>query len=146
MSDENVMKDKFASSIDKTDWRRTIHDCLEACIKSENTSEYPANVERCISAVACKYPGWDAFTVVNNKVNEVRKNWNAAAEKWVLEHPDRWAYPWDRMLKFNEFQQAMYKEIFDFLKNLTASKRMLLIGLKTTPSGTQMEVPDVPEE
>jgi len=36
----------------------------------------------------------------------------------------------------------MYKEVFEFIKNMCAKKRMLLWGSKTTTSGKQKEYPE----
>jgi hypothetical protein len=132
-------KDTTASFIDKTDWRKTIHRKLEACVDAEGTLIYPQRVKSLISAVAAEYPGFNAATLIETKFRQLEIKWNNIANTWINENPSQWAYPWVKWEKTVEWMMGFYKEIFEYIKNLCASKRMLLWGIKKITGGEQME-------
>lgn len=128
-----------ASFLDKTDWRKTIHRCLEDCVKAEETMSYPQAVKSLVSAFAATYPGFDAKILVNKEIYRLKIKYRIKAIVFLNEHPDYWFHPGKRMLVEPEMINNYYKEIFEFIKNLAAEKRMLLWGIKKISGGTQME-------
>lgn len=128
-----------ASFLDKTDWRRTIHRCLEECVKYEETIKYPQAVKSLVSAFAATYPGFDAKTLVEQAIYRLKVKYSILTIKFIAKHPDYWYHPGKRMMIEPEMINSYYKEIFEFIKNLAAEKRMLLWGIKKVGGGTQME-------
>ena len=128
-----------ASFLDKTDWRKTIHKCLEECVKYEETVRYPHTVKSLVSAFSATYPGFDARTLVDREIYRLKVKYRILAIKFVSKHPDYWFHPGKRMMVEPEMVNSYYKEIFEFIKNLAAEKRMLLWGIKKIGGGTQME-------
>jgi len=129
-----------ASFLDKTDWRVTLHRKLEACVDAEGTFYYPRRVKSLISAASAKYPGWDAEKEITNTIHNVETRYNQLWDIWLEDNltKSRWQkYKYQSLLNF-----LMYKEVFEFIKNMCAKKRMLLWGSKTTTSGTQEEYPE----
>ena len=128
-----------ASFLDKTDWRRTIHRWLEECIRDEGTSRYPQSVKSLVSAFSATYPGFDAHVLVEREIYKLKIKYRILVIKFVAKHPDYWFHPGKRMMVEPEMINSYYKEIFEFIKNLAAEKRMLLWGIKKIGGGTQME-------
>ena len=130
------MDESSASFLDKTDWRITIHRKLEACVNAEGTIYYPARVKSLVSAVSATYPGWDAQKDITDETTLLEKKYTGMWDTWLLEHST--GRKWQKYLKYKELYHQLCKEIFEFIKNLCAKKRMLLWGTKKIPGGTQM--------
>ena len=128
-----------ASFLDKTDWRKTIHRCLEECVRFEETMKYPQTVKSLVSAFSATYPGFDARALVDREIYRLQVKYRILVIKFVAKHPDYWFHPGKRMMVEPEMINSYYKEIFEFIKNLAAEKRMLLWGIKKIRGGTQME-------
>jgi len=138
--DMEVSRDgSTASFLDKTDWRKTIHRCLEECVKFEETTKYPQVVKSLVSAFAATYPGFDARRLVDEEIRRLKIRHSIIVIKFIEKHPDYWFHPGKRMLIEPEMINNYYKEVFEFIKNLAAEKRMLLWGIKKIGGGTQME-------
>jgi len=128
-----------ASFLDKTDWRRTIHRWLEECVKYEETIKYPQAVKSLVSAFSATYPGFDAKILVDNEIYRLKIKYKILTIQFVASNPDYWFHPGKRMMVEPEMVNSYYKEIFEFIKNPAAEKRMLLWGIKKVGGGTQME-------
>ena len=129
------MDESSASFLDKTDWRITIHRKLEACVNAEGTLYYPIRVKSLVSAVSADYPGWDAKFEITNKLKELEEEYNTRWDSWLL---DNTARKWQKYLEYKNLYYQFCKEIFEFIKDMCARKRMLLWGTKKIPGGTQM--------
>jgi len=128
-----------ASFLDKTDWRKTIHRCLEECVRDEETVRYPQAVKSLVSAFSATYPGFDASILVKREIYRLKVKYRILVIKFVAKNPDYWFHPGKRMMVEPEMINSYYKEIFEYIKNLAAEKRMLLWGIKKVGGGTQME-------
>lgn len=117
-----------ASFIDKTDWRKTIHRCLEMCVKFEETTKYPQAVKSLVSAFAATYPGFDAKILVDKEIKRLKIKYTIRIIRFVADHPDYWFHPGKRQMVEPEMINNYYKDLFEFIKNLCAIKRMLLWG------------------
>lgn len=135
---EEQIQIRSASILDKTDWRRTIHKCLEACVMEEGSIWYPKKVNSLDAAVSAKYPGFDAKKEITSEKKKLEDKWNKIANDWIDENPTQWAYPWIKWEKTTEWTMKYSKELFEFIKDLLAKKRILLWGIRQTPGGTQM--------
>ena len=131
-------QESTASFLDKTDWRVTLHRKLEACVDAEgNDFYYPKRVKSLISAAAAQYPGWDAEEEINKYVTQRKKITLILWDTWLDDNltKRRWQkYNYKRQLGLIEC-----KDIFTFIKNMCARKRMLLWGSKETKSGKEMK-------
>jgi hypothetical protein len=127
-----------ASILDKTDWRKTIHKCLENCVNAEGTTKYPQTVKSLISAVSAPYPGFDAKTLINKKITEIKEDYKKWTVDWISRNPDYWHHPGKRSIVEPDIVHSYYKEIFEYIKDLLAQKRILLYGVRKTIGGTQM--------
>lgn len=133
---------RSVAALDKTDWRKTIHKKLEECVNMEGTRPgYKHAVKKLISAVAADYPGFDAKEIINTEIEKIKKKHDAIANRWINKNPTRWAYPWIQWEKETKWELSLYKEIFEFIKDLCAKRRMLLWGAKVTAGGIQMKKP-----
>lgn len=139
MTNEEQIQVKAASILDKTDWRKTIHKKLEECVNMEGTKPgYRNAVKKLISATTAKYPGFNAKKIINNEIIKIKKTHNEIANEWIEENPEQWAYPWVQWEKEAEWELDLYKDVFEFIKDLLAKRRILLYGVRKTPGGTQM--------
>jgi hypothetical protein len=138
MNDEN---EGAASYLDKLDWRKEIQRLLSRCINYKGTDRYYISVERTITAIACDFPGWDAFTQLNKEIDKIQEYYNGMANKWIMDNPEKWGHPRYKVLKTLEWRTQFYDEVFTYLMNCVAKKRMLLWGTRKVPKGQQM--PDV---
>ena len=128
-----------ASFLDKTDWRKTIHRCLEECVRYEETTKYPQAVKSLVSAFSATYPGFDARVLVDQAIFKLKIKYRIKVINFIAEHPDYWFHPGKRMMIEPEMINGYFKEIFEFIKNLAAEKRMLLWGIKKISGGSQMD-------
>ena len=131
------MDEGTASFIDKTDWRITIHRKLEACVNAEGTHQYPLAVKSLISAVSAEYPNWDANKEIKEEIARLEKVYTIKHDKWLKNNPTK-----SRWQKYNYRHMCymmLHKDVFEFIKNMCAKKRMLLWGIKKISGGTQME-------
>jgi len=135
---EEQIQIKTASILDKTDWRRTIHKCLEACVMAEGTMGYPRRVNSLDAAVSARYPGFDAKSKIESEKRKLKTKWERIANNWIEENPTQWAYPWIKWAKTTDWRMKYSKELFEFIKDLLAKKRILLWGVRQTPGGIQM--------
>ena len=117
-----------ASILDKTDWRKIIQKYLDQCIALEGSIYYSTAVKRLISAVAATFPNWDARSIINKHISKLRKEYSATIDEWVDRHPDYWIHPGKRLTIEPDIVNAFYKDIYDFIIDLLAIKRMLLWG------------------
>jgi len=140
--DDIIIKDRFASILDKTDWRDTIKNSLTNCVKSIAVPEdFIKNVKGAIKAVGATYPGWDAYDEVNENVNRITEKWEQKKIEFFLENKNYWFKKYLRRKTLLKIEYNKYEEVFDYLKNLTGSHRMLLYGLKQKTSGKQTYMP-----
>jgi len=130
------MDETSASFLDKTDWRMTIHRKLEACINAEGTFFYPHAVQSLISAVSAEFPNWDAKTEINDKIHEREIYYNSIYDKWVNENSTK--RKWKKYNYERKLYMQLHKDVFEFVKQMLAKKRMLLWGTKRIEGGTQI--------
>jgi len=131
-----MVDESTASFLDKTDWRLTLHRKLEDCVNAEGTHQYPLRVKSLISAVSAEYPNWDARTDVTNEIEKLKEHYSIQHDNWLHDNPtkSRWQkYNYKHMLYV-----MLHKDIFEFIKNMCAKKRMLLWGTKKIGGGTQI--------
>lgn len=127
-----------SSILDKTDWRKTIHKCLENCVISEGTVHYPKAVKSLISAVSANYPGFNARSIINKYIHYLKIKYAIKTLRIVDLQPDYWFHPGKRQLIEPSIINAYYKELFEYVKNLLAKKRILLYGSRKLSGGKQM--------
>lgn len=121
----------YTSLLDKTDWRRTIHKALEEAVLSiGKEEEFYYNVEQAAEAIKAVYPNWDATKEIDKGMDTIANKHNIIAQQWIDKHKLQWAYPWNRRIKKLEWKDAMYREILQFLKDVTGKHRMLLYGIQ----------------
>ena len=130
------MEETTASFLDKTDWRITLHRKLEACVDAEGTVYYPKRVQTLISAAGATYPGWDAHKEITEERQRLKQKYEYAWINWLDENSTA-----KRTKKYFIKKKLYYMEhndIFEFIKNMCARKRMLLWGSKKIPGGSQI--------
>ena len=132
MNDETT-----ASFLDKTDWRITLHRKLEACIDAEGSVWYPARVKSLIHAASAQYPGWDAEKEIGEYIIILKKNYLDAWDNWIRNNLTLSKFLKEDVKTY--FRYNYYHDIFTFIKNMCARKRMLLWGSKESIRGTPME-------
>jgi len=134
------MEESTASFLDKTDWRITLHRKLEACVDAEGTEYYPKRVKSLISVVSASYPGWDAQRDINDMLKKVRIKYYKLWFDWLEDNSTaKHAKKYHHRKKLYHME---YNEIFEYIKNMCARKRMLLWGSKRIPGGTQIQYRD----
>lgn len=130
-----------ASILDKTDWRRTIHTSLENCVKSEGT--YPhfiRAVQRMISVVGAPYPGFDAKKIIIAEQRRLKKNYQNQWDTWITEHETSRRRVKERQKK--KLSMEEHYELYVFVRDLLARKRILLYGTRQISGGTQAPDPE----
>ena len=130
------MDESTASFLDKTDWRITIHRKLESCVNAEGTLYYPSRVKSLVSAVSATYPGWDAKEEISKMVSELELFYDETWKAWLMNHST--ARKWQKYIKHKEIYYKLCKDIFEYIKDMCARKRMLLWGSKKVSGSTQM--------
>lgn len=133
-----------ASVLDKTDWRRTIHQCLEHCVNTMGTLEFRRSVKSLKSAVSARYPGFDAESLIEEMEKLIDMKYDLIKKIWSIQNLN--AHWWDKRIKFAEYNIQKDEEMFVYIKNLLAEKRILLYGIKETIGGDQMDLPGVQDE
>ncbi len=128
-----------ASILDKTDWRKSIHKYLDQCIYAEGTIHYPKAVEQLVSAVAAPFPNWDARKLINTELKRLKAEYKLEISKSIEKNPDYWVHPGKRLTIEPDVINSYYKDIFEFIKAILASKRMMLWGVKKTQGGTPLK-------
>ncbi len=131
------MDESSASFLDKTDWRVTIHRKLESCVNAEGSLYYPIRVKSLVSAVSATYPGWNAKQEIMDELVTLEEKYTDLWDEWLLDHNT--ARKWQKYIKYKELYYGFCKEIFEYIKDMCARKRMLLWGTKKIPGGIQME-------
>jgi len=126
-----------ASFLDKTDWRKTIHRALEDCVRAEGTPYYCSRVKSLVSAFAAEYPNFDAKRLVLNKKIELEYKYSTLERSWLRLNSGK--RRWQKYWYHQHLMNCLCHDIFDFIKNLCARKRMLLWGTKSIGGGFQME-------
>jgi len=135
MTDETT-----ASFLDKTDWRLTLHRKLEDCVNAEGTHAYPSRVKSLISAASATYPGWDAQQEIQTEIQRLEKKYSSLLDNWLeSNHTKR---RWQKYSYKKNIHMLLHKDIFEFIKNMCARKRMLLWGHKKVGGGTQIPYED----
>lgn len=135
---DELPKVSSASILDKTDWRKTIHRCLETCVRCEDTNQYPQAVKSLVSAVSANYPGFPAKEIITNEIIKIKDYYSKWTKAYFVRNPDYWYHPFKRKIIQPKLLNSYYKEIFEFIKNLLAEKRILLYGVRQTSGGIQM--------
>jgi len=126
-----------ASFLDKTDWRVTLHRKLEACVDAEGTIFYNKRVCSLISAVSASYPGWDARREVTEEIKKLEQKYTDIWEYWLNDNLTRAYIEKENYRSY--LKLCLHKDVFEYIKNMCARKRMLLWGSKKISGGTQME-------
>ena len=135
-------KDEKASILDKADWKKTIQKLLENCLISQGYTDYDHAIKSAMMGIASTYPGWDAYTIINEGVLIIEQKMLLECANWIYNNKLKWTKPWYRMQKRVEWDQELNDRINIFLQNVTAAKRMKLIGSKHTKHGEQLDVSD----
>jgi hypothetical protein len=138
MPEGNVNYQIASSILDKTDYRKTIHKCLEKCIFAEGRVNYPETVKSLVSCVSANYPGFPAKTIIDKQIVKLKLKYREKTIEFVKKNPDYWFHPGKRAIIEPELRNEYYKELFEYIKNLLAYKRILLYGSRKTHGGTQM--------
>lgn len=139
MSDEST-----ASFLDKTDWRKTIHKLLENAVAAKGTIYYSYAVDRLIDAVAAEYPGFNAELEIRTTLDRLEKKYSYLEHLWLELNPTKrkaQKYIFKKKLK-----TQLSHDMYEFIKNLCARKRMLLWGTKKIEGGTQIEYVEGPDD
>lgn len=126
--ESNENETQTASILDKTDWRKVIQKYLDKCISAEGSINYPNSVNQLISAVAATFPNWNSRKTINKYMQKLRQEYSETIEKWVDRHPDYWIHPGKRLTIEPDIVNSFYKDVYDFIFDLLATKRMLLWG------------------
>lgn len=126
-----------ASFLDKTDWRKTIHRELEMCINAKGTFYYRKHIDSLIDSVAAEYPNFDAKQQILKQLDELEKKYDYAWELWLKLNPTKRRN--QKYIKKLQLQESLCHDMFEFIKNLCAKKRMLLWGHKKISGGKQIE-------
>lgn len=129
--------DVSASFLDKTDWRVTLHRKLEACVDAEGTVYYRRRVKSLISAASAQYPGWNAEKEIKDYIIICENEYNKLWDDWLENNLTK--SKWQKYNYNKHLDYMIHRDIFTFIKNMCARKRMLLWGSKSIPGGTQME-------
>ena len=132
-----MTEDVSASFLDKTDWRVTLHRKLEACVDAENTFFYNRRVESLVSAASAQYPGWNAEAEIDAEIIRLNQRYTGLWDDWLGDNLTK--TKWQKYGYYKQLSYLKHKEIFTFIKNMCARKRMLLWGSKTVSGGDQME-------
>lgn len=135
---EDGISVQAASILDKTDWRKTIHKCLETCVRAEGTVMYPRTVKSLVSAVSANYPGFKAKDIINKKIKQLKKDYDEKIVDYMTKYPELWYHPIKKKMAESDFIGEYYKDIYEFIKNLLARKRILLYGVRQLSGGEQM--------
>ncbi len=87
-------------------------------------------VNSAVEIVACNYPGWNAFKEVNDKIEEIKKEYQQKYKDWENENlPTR---KWLRYKTEVAINFEMNKKIWEYLKNYVAIHGMLTEGPRDT--------------
>ena len=131
-----MSNESTASFLDKTDWRVTLHRKLEACVDAEGTEYYNQRVKSLISCVSAQFPGWDAEKEINIYISKREKYYTNLHDIWFEDNSTR--DMWDKYFYKKALKTMLHHDIFNYIKNMCARKRMLLWGSKSIGGGTQM--------
>jgi hypothetical protein len=121
------------------DWRKNIQKYLDQCVLAKGTLVYPLKVKQLVSGVSATYPNWNANRIIKQFIKGLDKKYTILINKKIDANPEEWFHPGKRQLNEPDLINDYYDEIFEFIKNLVASKRMLLYGVKRIHGGTQMK-------
>ena len=128
--------DSTASFLDKTDWRKTIHKSLEDCVRAEGTIFYTRRVKSLISAFAAPYPNFNARKLVEERLNHLEDKYSELEIQWL--NVNATARREQKRKKKQELTSCLCHDMFDFIKDLCATKRMLLWGTKDILRGDRL--------
>jgi len=128
-------KETIASFLDKTDWRKTIHRKLEACVSAEGTEEYPLCVKSLVTSTSADYPGWDSRISIDQYIKERELYYNLKLTVWLKNNPTQ--RRWQKYQYEKKLYLALCQDVFTYIKNLLAKKRMLLWGTEDIQHGKE---------
>lgn len=128
-----------ASFLDKTDWRKSIHKCLDLCVSAEGTIYYPQRVKSLVSAVAAPFPNFNARKIIGDYLEKLDLDYKEKIEEFVEKYPDYWIHWGKRKMIEPDIVDCYFHDIFDFIFCLLAERRMLLMGPRKISGGSQME-------
>jgi len=131
-----MREETTASFLDKTDWRLTIHRKLESCLDAIGTTDFMNKVDTAVEAIRAEYPGWNAEKDIGEEIKQLRERYKKYENWWgenntTKRRTQKYLFKNDLMYKF-------HKDIYRYIKNLVAKKRMLLWGSKEIPGGKQI--------
>ncbi len=133
-----------ASVLDKTDWRKTIQQCLEHCVTTMGTLDFPKAVRSVKSAVAARFPGFNAEILIDTMMQALELKYELKKAIWTINNQtEHW---WNKKLQYQKFNMEKDEEMFTYIKNLLAERRILLYGIKETIGGDQMDLPGSQDE
>jgi predicted ATPase len=115
-----------ASIYDKMDWRKVIQARLEDCLKAIGTIDFPRKVESLIACFAATYPGFNARDQVDKFIILLDKEYELRKKLWLTANQTN--FWWEKKIRFAEFRIAHDREIYNFIRDLSGIKRMLLWG------------------
>jgi len=126
-----------ASFLDKTDWRKTIHRKLEASVDARGQFWYPHSIDSLIDAVSAEYPGFDAEAQIREKHDLLKSRYDELWELWLVLNSTK--RKWQKYKYKRYLYHCFCHDLFTYVKNLCAKKRMLLWGSKKTPGGFELD-------
>jgi hypothetical protein len=131
---------EVSSILDKMDWRKNIQKYLDNCVLSEGTINYPTHVKQLIAGVAAEFPNFNAEILIKSYIKILNKKYSTLIMLQIENNPEEWLHPGKRQINEPDMVHAYYRDIFKFIINLVARKRMLLYGTKKIHGGKQMNV------
>jgi len=133
-----------ASFFDKMDWRRNIQFHLDNAIKDRHTNHYPEAVNALYDCVAAEYPGFSAKKALAQARKRLEEKYTHVEKLWLEQNPTKRRA--QKYLYHGHLKQEMCYDLFSFIINLIASKRMLLLGVKSVETGQQIEYEEPTED
>lgn len=120
-----------ANIMDKADWRKTLHEALEACVRSEGTDLFVHNVNHLIMVARAHYPGWDADKEIETFQEHLQQKYMKAWEIWN-HTPHRWS---QKQIYKTKLMNMYATDMYEFIKNICAKRGMLLYGSTYVDTG-----------
>lgn len=133
---------EVSSILDKMDWRKNIQKYLDQCVLAEGTINYPLRVKQLVAGVAAEYPNFDARKIIKDHIKKLDKKYTILINIKIVTNPEEWFHPGKRQINEPDLIHAYYHDVFEFIINLVAKKRMLLYGTKRIHGGKQLTVSD----
>jgi hypothetical protein len=117
-----------ASVLDKTDWRKVIQARLEYCVNTIGNIDFPKSVKSLVSAVSARFPGFDAETLIDKWIQLTQLSYELKKAIWLTNNQTE--HIWNKKIHYAELKIQRDEEVFIFIKNLLAERRILLYGIK----------------